>query len=264
MLDFISERFFYSGNLSKEIKRIVLIGIIFALFFSFVSPLQPGMTGILLLKIGLLTIIISILAHFVLHKVVIGLTWNVHWTIGREIIKSMTYFILIATGLYLILGLIEFVVLDMTNFFKFVGFTSVYGAIPAVLRTMSVQNKRLAKQLRDLSNIVPKDYSQKVELISPVKSDSFSCQLTDLVYFKSDENYLLAIEKERKTHIRLTMKSAMEQLEGFPFQRVHRSYLVNGQHVIKVRSNHLILEGNIKIPISRHFRKEFVEKEADN
>jgi hypothetical protein len=261
MLDFLNERFLFADDILKEIKRILLIGILFSIFFSFISPLQPEITVFLFLKICLVTILISVLSHVILHKTLVMLNWNLSWTIGKEVIKTVLYFVLIATGLYMALGATGLIEFALFNFFKFIGLTCLYGAIPALLRTMSIQNKRLAKQLRNLSNTLPKDLAQEINLKSPVKSDSFSCDLATLLYLKSDENYIIAVEKDRKTHIRLTMKSTMEQLEGLPFQRVHRSYLVNGQHVTKVGATYLLLSENIRIPISRQFRKEFVEKE---
>tara|TARA_R110002049_G_scaffold305234_1_gene501587 strand:- start:243 stop:995 length:753 start_codon:yes stop_codon:yes gene_type:complete len=88
--------------------------------------------------------------------------------------------------------------------------------------------------------------------------------LNRIIYFKANNNYTeIIIEHEKPILVSKTLKSFEELLIGTFFMRVHQSYLVNLTKVIELQrldGGALILENNIKIPISRANKQQINER----
>lgn len=261
MLEFLYERFYYNESISSELKYSFWIGSFITLLLVLVSPFQTNFTQTDVLFFSASVVFASIVFQYALHKLIIKFGWHKQWLIMYEVLKVIIYLLLIAIYLFVVMTFLGLVSTSVVEFSLFVGITSACGIIPISIKTLWTQNARLTKKLKSRTQNEPIIADNKLFLISPTKSDSFSCLISNLLYLKSDENYLIAIEKDKKTYIRLTMKSAIEQLDDNLFLRVHRSYLVNSKFIEKVKSKHLILVGNLQIPISRQFRKDFVEEQ---
>jgi two-component system LytT family response regulator len=54
-----------------------------------------------------------------------------------------------------------------------------------------------------------------------------------------------------------SMKSMTEKLPADRFMRVHRSFIVHLQKITSVKSNHILISGNIRIPIGEHYKEAF-------
>jgi two-component system LytT family response regulator len=83
--------------------------------------------------------------------------------------------------------------------------------------------------------------------------------LNDLLYIQSDGNYLTFREKTRKTLTRMTMTEAMESLPKNKFMRVHKSYLVNLNHVLKVERHQISVTDDTFVPIAASYHGELME-----
>lgn len=83
--------------------------------------------------------------------------------------------------------------------------------------------------------------------------------LDDLLYIQSDGNYLTFREKTRKTLTRMTMKEAMESLPKNKFMRVHKSYLVNLNHVLKVERHQINVTDDTFVPIAASYHGDLME-----
>lgn len=83
--------------------------------------------------------------------------------------------------------------------------------------------------------------------------------LDDLLYIQSDGNYLTFREKTRKTLTRMTMTEAMESLPKNKFMRVHKSYLVNLNHVLKVERHQISVTDDTFVPIAASYHGELME-----
>lgn len=85
-------------------------------------------------------------------------------------------------------------------------------------------------------------------------------KLMDIVYFKSEGNYLeLYSEKKKKCIIRSTLKEFMNCLPENKFVRTHQSYVVNIDYVIKLTYTSIIVS-EYEVPISRNRRDEIMDK----
>lgn len=81
-----------------------------------------------------------------------------------------------------------------------------------------------------------------------------------IISIQSDDHYqkISLLEEEEGFYIRATMKELEEKLVGGSFQRVHRSALVNLQHIqrfIPLKNNeyHLVLPNGDKVKVSRTY-----------
>ncbi|MGB4400405.1 MAG: LytTR family DNA-binding domain-containing protein [Daejeonella sp.] len=77
-------------------------------------------------------------------------------------------------------------------------------------------------------------------------------ELKGLLFIKSEDNYTGFVEEHRRTFVRMTLQELLNKLSGKNFLRVHKSYVVNKDHIQKFEKNQLLING-IKIPVSRFF-----------
>jgi len=91
-----------------------------------------------------------------------------------------------------------------------------------------------------------KDGTKKVKII-----------FEDLLFLKSEGNYISFVTKEKSTLSLMTSKEIEDKLPTY-FRRVHRSYIVNLKKVDSVSSEELSISKYI-IPISQKHRKEVLD-----
>ena len=81
-------------------------------------------------------------------------------------------------------------------------------------------------------------------------------RVDDILYFEGQREYVRLVTVNEQLLLYRRLKDIGEQL-GLPFIRIHNSYLVNMQHVIKIVDNHVYVS-DIHIPISDKFRDDFL------
>lgn len=77
---------------------------------------------------------------------------------------------------------------------------------------------------------------------------------SDILFLKSDNNYVEIHTIKQKYLIRSTLKSVGEKLSSNVFLQIHRSYIVNVNFVLKYKSNNIYIENEI-IPVSRKYHE---------
>lgn len=83
--------------------------------------------------------------------------------------------------------------------------------------------------------------------------------LTDILYIRSDNNYLELHTTQRKYLIRETLKNIMNQFPKDSFFRTHKSFIINLKAITAI--NHLyVLIGQIEIPIAPDNRSELLSR----
>jgi two-component system, LytTR family, response regulator len=84
----------------------------------------------------------------------------------------------------------------------------------------------------------------------------------DVMYVRAESNYSVIV-KDDKTEWTLchTLEYVENILEQSPFFRCHKSFLVNllKVHEITLNKSELTMLNNIRIPIARRKRKDFIE-----
>jgi DNA-binding LytR/AlgR family response regulator len=81
--------------------------------------------------------------------------------------------------------------------------------------------------------------------------------LSDLLYIRSDDNYLELHTKRRKYTIRETMKNMIGQLPGNLFLRVHKSYIINLNAITGINYINVMID-DMEIPITADSRNDLM------
>ncbi|MCB9174275.1 MAG: LytTR family transcriptional regulator DNA-binding domain-containing protein [Flavobacteriales bacterium] len=80
--------------------------------------------------------------------------------------------------------------------------------------------------------------------------------INDIIYFESEDDYVMIYTRTGKHLKHITMKVLEEQLDASKFVRIHRSFIINVDELTKIekfgKDNYqVILNGNIKLSVSR-------------
>lgn len=86
------------------------------------------------------------------------------------------------------------------------------------------------------------------------KTDLIKINMDEILYIKSDKNYLDIFTTSRKYTIRQSMDELLMQLNG-DFFKIHRSFIINKTKVEKVNRSAVFID-NTEIPISRSMKFE--------
>jgi two-component system response regulator LytT len=78
-------------------------------------------------------------------------------------------------------------------------------------------------------------------------------QISDILWFQSDGNYIKVVTSEHKHMIRSSFSSLLEKLPVKKFIKIHKSYYVNIDQVEAVNHTYVMINGH-EIPLSRNYR----------
>jgi two-component system LytT family response regulator len=127
---------------------------------------------------------------------------------------------------------------------------------PDDLRRLVEKTKVLVKSDRKgllVKEKIPVPDNNGIELVA--------CQ--EIIYCKSDSNYCtLVLTENRRITASKTLKHFEELLANDQFVRVHKSYLINRNHIrkyLKKQGGELIMSNNDAIPLSRNTREEIIK-----
>ncbi len=84
----------------------------------------------------------------------------------------------------------------------------------------------------------------------------YRIQFEDIQFIKADNVYLEVNTVDKKFLVRSPLKDYLEKLPSKKFYRVHKSYIVNVDHIGAINSKDIMVN-NTLIPISKEF-KEFI------
>lgn len=81
----------------------------------------------------------------------------------------------------------------------------------------------------------------------------------DILYVQGLQNYVTIYTRKGKYITLLYLKNVEENLEKHSFIRVHKSYIVSISKIEAIENNEIIIQSS-RIPISRNYRDEVIEK----
>ena len=79
----------------------------------------------------------------------------------------------------------------------------------------------------------------------------------DIYYIEAERNYCRIFSKDKEYLLVMTLKDMSEKLPQGHFIRVHRSYIVNAEHVDEVTLSHIAIAKKA-IPLSKSFRNDLM------
>ena len=108
------------------------------------------------------------------------------------------------------------------------------------------------------------EITSTTSVLSPIGSISFPYKggihrfrSDQIIRLEADSNYTFIHLENRKPVLMAKVLSEYEKvLEHFGFIRIHRSHLVNRQHIADVQLNQVVMDDQSKAEISRRKRKE--------
>ncbi len=112
------------------------------------------------------------------------------------------------------------------------------------------------------------DYHNLLAAPTPVQSDYFfiKCDskyeriyFRDILYVQALENYVNIYTMKKKYLTLLNLKSVEENLDKNSFIRVHKSYIVSIDKIDAIENNDILIQSS-RIPVSRNYREEVIER----
>lgn len=83
--------------------------------------------------------------------------------------------------------------------------------------------------------------------------------INEILWIKSDGNYLEIQTTKKEELIRATLSNFIERLKSDFFFRTHKSYIVNLDFVTKIETNYVTIVST-KIPITKNYYDELIKK----
>lgn len=87
--------------------------------------------------------------------------------------------------------------------------------------------------------------------------------LRDILYFEAAVDYIFIHTAKKRYMTLFSMKQVEQQVEGYHFLRIHRSYIINTHHV-KVIEGRQVVIGDTKLQISRNLFQEVYDHLVSN
>ena len=95
-----------------------------------------------------------------------------------------------------------------------------------------------------------------------VKSDYkiVRIDIDQIRYIEAMSEYLrISCEgKEKPVIVLLSMKKIEEHLPSNKFMRIHRSFIINLDKIIEVKKNHVVMAGDVSLPIGDNYKDAFL------
>ena len=95
-----------------------------------------------------------------------------------------------------------------------------------------------------------------------VKSDYKIVRIAieNIRYIEAMSEYLRIAcdDREKPVIVLLSMKKIEEHLPSSMFMRIHRSFIINLNKICEVKKNHVILDGDVSLPIGDNYKDAFM------
>ena len=92
-------------------------------------------------------------------------------------------------------------------------------------------------------------------------SGIISIKSRDILYFSVyGHEVSIFLKGNRSERCALTLSECEKEFSSFDFFRCHNSYLVNLENISSIRQSTILLKNNEEIPLSRHRRKELLQR----
>jgi DNA-binding LytR/AlgR family response regulator len=117
---------------------------------------------------------------------------------------------------------------------------------------------RFFKAFQKAKSYISKSQEKNTRLFIKDGNKLVKIELEEVVFFKSEANYISVVLKSKKILTLMTLKDLLPKLPAF-FMQVHRSYIIN-LNKIDFIDNNTIKIGNDSVPVSLSYEKELLKK----
>lgn len=92
-----------------------------------------------------------------------------------------------------------------------------------------------------------------------IANTSYKRPIKDILYFESDNRKINIVTNFNTESFYGKMDNVYEQVKDFSFLYIHKSYLINYDHVVSIAYDHLIMSNGVELGISQKRRKKIRE-----
>ncbi|WP_298902626.1 LytTR family DNA-binding domain-containing protein [uncultured Psychroserpens sp.] len=108
-----------------------------------------------------------------------------------------------------------------------------------------------------------KEVSKTNQILLYTNKTTFKVNLDDILYLKAEIDYVHVITNKRNILILDSLNHWSERLKTYNFYRIHRSYIINHNHIEKIKGNQVFIN-NKPLPIGRTYKADFINKFKKN
>lgn len=119
-----------------------------------------------------------------------------------------------------------------------------------------IEQRKLLEALQAFENNIERN--SRIMIVEGGMQHYLSCK--DIFYIKSENVYLKIVMKKETYLIRKKLKELLQELPSNLFVAVHRSYILNLEHVTGFDGAEVILEDGSRIPVSKSNRNTFKQQ----
>lgn len=259
-------------GLRGELVRILAISLVATLILVLLSTSGANIFFYLLLSAAcLVTASLSRIGLIVLAN-------EENWTVGKEVVFSMSYVVLIASVILAIVVFSTDIVVTLEVWINFIVITFLFAAMPLTLEVLLTERWLLKKALQEIRDIDP----VKVTLVRPPNDDrlilgdpagsDIDIAIEHFRYARARENYCEVVFLDAsgtlsRILLRMPLKAlseAIAELNSEKVMKCHRSWLVNLDVVNNISGNaqgyKLGLRNiDIPVPVSRRYGPDILE-----
>jgi len=135
--------------------------------------------------------------------------------------------------------------------------------IEAVNRADNLVSKELKTQIDTLVHNLNTDDRSKKKIILRTYDNIYLVRAADIICCESDGRYAtFHLHSGDKIMVSNTLKYYQDILSEFGFYRVHKSFLINMEHIQrfeKSEGGYIILTNNLKVPVASRKREDLLE-----
>jgi len=98
-----------------------------------------------------------------------------------------------------------------------------------------------------------------------IKGKILRVRLNDIIYVEGLKNYVIIfINDKTKIITYLTMGEIQSSLPDRLFLRIHKSHIINRNHIVSIEGNQVKMDINLNLPIGLSYRESFMNHIASN
>ncbi|NND16824.1 MAG: response regulator transcription factor [Eudoraea sp.] len=135
-------------------------------------------------------------------------------------------------------------------------------AIEELIKAVALVNEIREKESTLNDRVVPASISKAEGKLSLPQLDGFMVLNTsDILYCKADDNYTEIFLADKKHLVSKTLRYFEEALEAYPFVRIHKSFLVNVNEIVKYhkgKGGSVVLSNGKEIQVAASRKKELL------
>jgi len=116
--------------------------------------------------------------------------------------------------------------------------------------------ERFSKAVEKVKGTVSEAGTPSQPLFIKTKGNSIPIHMDDILYVESARDYIIVVTLLQNYWLYHTLKGFFAKLDNKQFLQVHRSFLINRQHINRIQCGKITLSNNASIPIGKSYQQQ--------